>query len=111
MPRGDRTGPLGMGPLTGRGAGYCAGFAAPRCADPVGFTGGFACGFGRGRGYRNMFRATGRPGWARYGYPTDAGADAAAADERTLLKNQAEILENQLQQVKKRLSGLDGEAE
>jgi hypothetical protein len=26
MPWGDRTGPAGMGPLTGRGLGYCAGF-------------------------------------------------------------------------------------
>jgi Family of unknown function (DUF5320) len=24
MPRGDRTGPLGQGPMTGRGAGSCA---------------------------------------------------------------------------------------
>ena len=23
MPRGDRTGPTGFGPMTGRGAGYC----------------------------------------------------------------------------------------
>ncbi|MEA1871201.1 MAG: DUF5320 family protein, partial [Candidatus Bipolaricaulota bacterium] len=29
MPRGDRTGPGGMGPMTGRGAGYCSGSAAP----------------------------------------------------------------------------------
>ena len=29
MPGGDGTGPMGMGPMTGRGAGYCAGFAAP----------------------------------------------------------------------------------
>jgi hypothetical protein len=29
MPRGNRTGPMGMGPMTGRGAGYCAGFSVP----------------------------------------------------------------------------------
>ncbi len=29
MPRGDRTGPSGMGPMTGRGMGYCAGFDRP----------------------------------------------------------------------------------
>ena len=29
MPRGDRTGPMGMGPMTGRGAGYCAGYDVP----------------------------------------------------------------------------------
>ncbi len=26
MPGGDRTGPLGMGSMTGRGLGYCTGF-------------------------------------------------------------------------------------
>jgi hypothetical protein len=29
MPRGDRTGPSGMGPMSGRAAGYCAGYAVP----------------------------------------------------------------------------------
>jgi len=29
MPRGDRTGPAGMGPMTGRAAGYCAGYPVP----------------------------------------------------------------------------------
>jgi len=26
MPRGNRTGPAGMGPMTGRAAGYCVGY-------------------------------------------------------------------------------------
>ena len=29
MPRGDRTGPNGQAPLTGRNAGYCAGYSTP----------------------------------------------------------------------------------
>jgi len=29
MPRGDRTGPQGMGPMTRRAAGYCAGYDVP----------------------------------------------------------------------------------
>lgn len=29
MPAGDGTGPMGLGPKTGRGAGYCAGFSSP----------------------------------------------------------------------------------
>lgn|GEM_PF-490466 len=29
MPRGDGTGPGGMGPMTGRAAGYCAGYPVP----------------------------------------------------------------------------------
>jgi hypothetical protein len=41
MPGGDRTGPLGYGPMTGRGAGYCAGYVTPGYGNPA---------FGRGRG-------------------------------------------------------------
>ena len=29
MPGGDRTGPWGMGPRTGRGAGFCSGYRMP----------------------------------------------------------------------------------
>ena len=108
MPRGDGTGPMGMGPMTGRGAGFCAGFAAPGYMSP-GI--GYGMGFGRGRGFRRMFHLTGMPGWARSGYPAYGGAYAPAADEKELLGNQAEFLESQLQQVKKRLKALDGEVE
>ncbi len=118
MPRGDGTGPMGMGSMTGRGAGYCNGFAVPGYANPVGFAGGFAGGFGggfgrgfgRGRGFRRSFYATGVPGWARYGYPVYTGTNAAAFNEQNL-KDQAEFLENQLKQVKERLSGLKEETE
>lgn len=33
MPRGDGTGPAGLGPMTGRGAGYCSGFTVPGYAN------------------------------------------------------------------------------
>lgn len=29
MPGGDRTGPLGLGPMSGRAAGFCAGYQVP----------------------------------------------------------------------------------
>ena len=35
MPRGDGTGPGGMGPMTGRAAGYCAGYSVPGYMNPV----------------------------------------------------------------------------
>ena len=35
MPRGDGTGPAGMGPMTGRAAGYCAGYGVPGYMNPV----------------------------------------------------------------------------
>ncbi|MBI9019883.1 MAG: DUF5320 domain-containing protein [Verrucomicrobia bacterium] len=52
MPRGDQTGPAGAGPMTGRGAGFCAGF------NPAGFQTsgrGFGRRCGRGIGMRNGF--------------------------------------------------------
>ena len=35
MPRGDGTGPAGMGPMTGRAAGYCAGYGVPGYVNPI----------------------------------------------------------------------------
>ena len=35
MPAGDGTGPLGWGPMTGRAAGYCAGFPVPGFMNPM----------------------------------------------------------------------------
>lgn len=60
MPRGNGTGPGGMGPMTGRAAGFCAGYPTPGYMNPYGGRypyGGF--GFGRGNG-----RGLGR-GWNR----------------------------------------------
>lgn len=51
MPRGDGTGPRGLGPMTGRGAGFCTGYRAPGYMN----FGGRGLGFGRGRGNRRMW--------------------------------------------------------
>lgn len=54
MPRGDQTGPTGAGPMTGRGAGFCAGnHAAGFQTAGGGFGRGMGCGMGRG--FRNRF--------------------------------------------------------
>jgi hypothetical protein len=61
MPFGDGTGPRGMGPMTGRGAGYCTGFAGRGFASSslgrswFGFNRNPGRGTGRGRG-RGMSR-------------------------------------------------------
>ncbi|MBN1835246.1 MAG: DUF5320 family protein [Spirochaetales bacterium] len=39
MPRGDGTGPAGMGPMTGRAAGFCAGYGVPGFMNPYGRVG------------------------------------------------------------------------
>lgn len=55
MPRGDGTGPAGMGPMTGRGAGFCAGYRIPCFLNSP----GRGLGFGRWRGYRRMLWVAG----------------------------------------------------
>ena len=106
MPRGNGTGPMGRGPMTGRAAGYCAGNGQPGVANPVaGCGGGFGRGMGggSGRGFRNMFFATGLPGWARSG-----GAPAPAGmNEKQVLKSQADALQAQLDTVRQRLGRLE----
>ncbi len=95
MPRGDGTGPAGMGPMSGKGLGYCAGYAAPGGAN-------FGFGPGRGRGFRRMYYATGFPGWARYGgYPQDF------VNEKEFLQNQADLLQQQLNEVREQLKGME----
>jgi len=54
MPQGDRTGPNGQGPMTGRRMGFCAGFNVPGFMNPD-FGRGMGRGFGRGRGFRQGF--------------------------------------------------------
>ncbi len=36
MPLGNGTGPMGLGPMTGRAAGYCAGYPVPGFMNPYG---------------------------------------------------------------------------
>lgn len=112
MPRGNRTGPRGMGAMTGRAAGLCAGFQAPGYDNQVpgrgkgfgGRSGGFA---GGGRGWRNWFHATGIPGWMRFGGNAAPSQKLDPENERQVLKNQAEMLQTEMNNVKKRLDEMD----
>ena len=58
MPGGDATGPMGMGPMTGRAAGFCAGYSVPGYVNN-GPGRAFGMGFGRGAGFRRGFHAGG----------------------------------------------------
>jgi len=118
MPRGDGTGPRGMGPMTGRAAGFCAGYGVPGFANPApGFGAGMGYGArgGRGgRGWRNMYYATGLPGWARAGYapaafPGAAPVAAAPNPETQLnyLNSQAEQLKAALEDIQSRIADLE----
>ncbi|MBN1257589.1 MAG: DUF5320 domain-containing protein [Planctomycetes bacterium] len=120
MPRGDGTGPGGMGPMTGRAAGFCAGYAVPGYANNVPGRGfGYGPGRGRGggrgggRGWRNMYYATGLPGWRRFGYgagnlaPMENYPQSEPQSEMVYLQNQREYLQEQLDLLKERLEELD----
>ncbi len=118
MPGGDRTGPLGYGPGTGRGAGYCVGNDAPGFVSEGGFRGraaGFGRGFwrrgGGGRGWRNRFFATGVPGWRFYGYPVAAPPADSAESEKQALQSEAEALQAELKIIRQRLEALEKPAE
>lgn len=123
MPGGDGTGPAGMGPMTGRAAGYCAGYPVPGYMNPV-FGRGFG-GRGGGWGRRNWFHATGLTGWQRaaagwpaYGappmypapYADPSGPAGNREQELEALKGQAEYFEDALAGIRKRIGELESRA-
>lgn len=113
MPGGDRTGPRGFGPRTGRGAGYCAGYDRPGYSNPgpgygMGYGGRFGGrggSWGGGRGWRHWYYATGQPYWARtMSYPTEPDVQ-----ELDTLKQEAAWLKEQLDAIHKRIDSLESE--
>jgi hypothetical protein len=135
MPRGDGTGPAGMGPMTGRGAGFCAGYGVPGTMNPgvgwgMGPRGGrgmFGRGGGRGRG--NWFWATGLTGWQRaamgwpaYGMPASvppypaapyqtAPYQPTAEQELAALRDQVKFMEDSMKEAQERIRELEKESE
>jgi hypothetical protein len=116
MPRGNGTGPRGMGRMSGRGAGYCAGYDMPGFSNPqsgVGSGAGFvrAAGFAGGRrGRRNCFFATGLPGWMRFGDGNAVPSSPMMTDpemEKQALRTQVEVLEADLDLIRKRLDAME----
>jgi hypothetical protein len=108
MPGGDRTGPAGRGPMTGRGLGYCAGYPTP------GYTRGYGMGLGRGWG-----RGRGR-GYGRWGGYRDLYYEPYAlnppryvpvspigkTDQITMLKQEKDYLESEMEGIKNALSDI-----
>ncbi len=109
MPRGDNTGPEGLGPKTGRAAGYCAGYSTPGFMNPD-RGGGFGMGYGRGAG-RGRGMAWGRTArWGNYDMTQqyrDTQMQPAVMDEKTNLKNRMQILQEQMTDIDRRLKELD----
>jgi hypothetical protein len=93
---------MGMGPMTGRAAGFCAGFNMPGYMNQI--PGG---GFGRGFGWRNRYYATGMTGWQR---AAGAVPQMSREQEIEVLKNQANSLQDALNAVRKQLQELEADS-
>ena len=109
MPRGDGTGPGGFGPMTGRGAGYCAGFDAPGFANNVPAGRGMA----KGRGFAFYRKGTGL-GRARgfgFGYRSNPssspGINKNNADFEKDVKISIRSLEQEQRMLKEELEGIN----
>lgn len=123
MPRGDRTGPAGLGPMTGRAAGYCAGYSVPGYMNPIP-GGGYLRGAGRGGipwgGGRGRVWGGGR-GWGYGGYSgypsyppyyppyNSPYAQPTPADEKEFLKEQTAAMRKEIEEMEKRLAEIETE--
>ncbi len=102
MPFGDRTGPLGLGPMTGRAMGYCAGYAVPGFMNPW-------PGFGRGRGFWGRGR-----GWRRFAFVAPAAVtpvyqqpyQLTKEEELRMLENEAKAIEEEQKLLKQELESI-----
>jgi hypothetical protein len=116
MPWGDGTGPMGYGPMTGRGAGYCAGYGVAGSMNPAfgrrfwGRGGGFR-GRGGGRGWRNRFYAAGFPeAWNAPATPWGLPAVGPTREqEMELLQQQTAYFNEALEDIRKRIDELSKE--
>ena len=118
MPGGDRSGPSGQGPGTGRTFGYCYGFDSPGYAKGpgggmgrgYGSGGGMGMGRARGRGMgfgRGRFFGAMKPGFV----PGDTwGPAVSKEDEIKILKSQADTLSKSQHEIEKRLRDLEKES-
>ncbi|SHH82478.1 hypothetical protein SAMN02745135_02295 [Caloranaerobacter azorensis DSM 13643] len=107
MPRGDRTGPMGAGPMTGRKMGYCAGYDVPGYMN-AGYGRGYGRGFGRGFGRfcRRGFGFGRGFGWRAFAY------NAPSKEElKGYINEEIRFLKDQLDSLEKRLKDLDSKEE
>jgi hypothetical protein len=106
MPGGNKTGPQGQGPMTGRGLGYCAGYPNPGSLNN--FYGRGISGLGRifGRGIGQGFRGGRGPNFGYYPHETSAYPDLTKKDMLNILEVQAKNLKNELENIQKRISEL-----
>lgn len=120
MPGFDGTGPRGQGPRTGGGFGYCQPTADPYCGQPVVYgagRGGRPRGGGRGSAFgggRRGHWGRGRAFWApapqmTFGPQMTPAPQMTQAQELEWLKEQSQMVQDQLNQINARISELTAE--
>lgn len=95
MPAGNKTGPEGMGPMSGRGMGYCSGNQAP----------GYEMQGGRGRGLRFGAGAQRRQG-RRRNAPQNTFHDNEMTDAISQLRSENQMLRNQMDEINRKIDDL-----
>ena len=104
MPFGDGTGPRGMGPMTGRGTGYCAGFGRLGFANPI--PGRRGVGFRRAYGYPYAYRSpVPYPGYAPFSPQMDK------EQELDYLKGLAQSMRDDLNEIETRVQEIESKKE
>ena len=88
MPGFNGTGPRGMGPLSGGGRGYCSPYGMRIAPRP--------------------FISRGRPGFG-YGYTYAPGLTPTREQEIDFLRNEAQALKKNLEEIDARIKELSGE--
>jgi hypothetical protein len=107
--------------MTGRAAGFCAGYSTPGYANfgagrgvpgpgqAAGFP-GHAGGRGGGRGYRNRYYATNLYGWQRemaFQAPPPYAPQISPQDEVQALREQLKYMENGIKATQQRISEIE----
>ncbi len=104
MPGRDKTGPEGIGPLTGRQMGLCVENERGAFSNSGrGYGRGFGRGGGRGFGYgRGLGRGFG------YGRGNFVDENSPNVKEKTLIENEIRILQDQVSSLEQQLKNAEG---
>jgi hypothetical protein len=110
MPGFDGTGPMGMGPMTGGARGLCSPYSRPFARRDWTLCSWFGRS-GRGKGFRNMFWATGVPDRRGYNagiyHGTPFYGQYSKEQETDFLKDQSAILRQELSIIDRRIQELE----
>lgn len=99
MPYGDKTGPSRVGPMTGRSAGFCAGFNSP------GFT------RGGGRGMQAGFRGVGNRNRFRNRRLFLGASWETPGQDLEEMKQHVDVLERQLADIKNTINSIESNSQ